>query len=275
MSIVVPVAVPSPALPVPDPSDRATFVQRKLEYLRWESQDLAPGAKALADAAYSNALHAESKANDATAQASAAAYQAATATAQAVAAAGSAASALTAPGTNATSSTSMTVGTGSKAFTLAQTGKSFVVGQWVTVSDSAAPAANWMLGAITAFNAGTGAITVGVVAAAGTLTGTSWVVAASAPVVMGVPVTTVAGATQTASAWNHYLMTNAAASTLTLPAAPAANDEVWVTFTNGLYTNVVGCNGKTIYGTAVDFAVNAGVLLTWKFKYLNGDWKTV
>lgn len=89
------------------------------------------------------------------------------------------------------------------------------------------------------------------------------------------PVTTVGGSSQTAVAGNHYLMTNVAASTLTLPAAPAAGDEVWVTFTNGLYANVVSRNTKTIYGDALDFTVNAGVLLTWKFKYLNNDWKTV
>jgi len=192
------------------------------------------------------------------------------------AAAASAASSLTAPGTNATSATSMTVGSGAKAFTLAQTGKSFVVGQWVSVCDSATPTANWMLGGITAFNAGTGAITVNVTVAAGTLTGTSWVVAAAAPVSVGsLPVTTVAGTAQTAAAGNHYLMTNAAVSVLTLPPNPSANDEVWVTFTNGLYTNSVARNTKTIYGDALDFTVNAGVLLTWKFKYLNTDWKTV
>lgn len=89
------------------------------------------------------------------------------------------------------------------------------------------------------------------------------------------PTTVVSGATQTAVAGNHYLMTNGAASTLTFPANPASGDEVWGTFTNGLYSNSFGRNGKTIYGDASDFLVNAGVLLTWKWKYLNNDWKTV
>mgnify|MGYP000886421297 CR=1 FL=1 len=72
------------------------------------------------------------------------------------AAAASAASAVTSPGTQATSTTSLTIGTGNQAPTLAQTGKSFVVGQWVNITDAANPSVNWMAGAITSFNAGTG-----------------------------------------------------------------------------------------------------------------------
>ena len=89
------------------------------------------------------------------------------------------------------------------------------------------------------------------------------------------PTVPAASTTETAVAGNHYLMTNVAASTLTLPPTPAAGDEVWVTFTNGLYTNNIDRNGGTIFGDASDFLINAGVLLTWRFKYLNNDWKTV
>jgi hypothetical protein len=31
----------------------------------------------------------------------------------------------------------------------------------------------------------------------------------------------------------------------------------------------------TIFKEEEDFTVNAGVLLTWKFKYMNNDWKIV
>lgn len=97
----------------------------------------------------------------------------------AIDAAASAASAANAPGTQATSVSSITIGTGSKSLTLVQTGKAFVVGQWVNITDSTNPSVNWMAGAITAFNSGTGAITVNVVTAAGTGTLSSWVVVAA------------------------------------------------------------------------------------------------
>lgn len=97
----------------------------------------------------------------------------------AIDAAASAASAANAPGTQATSVSSITIGTGSKSLTLAQTGKAFVVGQWVNITASTNPSVNWMAGAITAFNSGTGAITVNVATAAGTGTLSSWVVVAA------------------------------------------------------------------------------------------------
>ncbi len=211
----------------------------------------------------------------ATAQVGLATTQANNAATSAGNAAASAASALNAPGTNATSVTTMTPGTGAQAFTLAQTGKTFVVGQWVTISDTAAPGVNFAVGPIAAFTPGTGAITVNRTFGTGVASSSWSVVAASTPGIPGaLPVTVQAGTTQTAAAGNHYVMTNSGDSTLTLPATPAANDEVWVTFTNGKYANNVARNGNTIYGAALDFLINAGVLLTWKFKYLNGDWKT-
>lgn len=86
-----------------------------------------------------------------------------------------------APNTSATSVTSMASGTGSKAFTLVEVGKTFVVGQWVNVTDTSAPTTNWFRGVITAFTPGTGAITVNSVEAVGSATSTTWsVVAATA-----------------------------------------------------------------------------------------------
>jgi len=55
MTRPTPVSVPSPALPLADPADRATFSARKIEHLRWEKEDLAPGALALAQVAKDNA----------------------------------------------------------------------------------------------------------------------------------------------------------------------------------------------------------------------------
>lgn len=80
--------------------------------------------------------------------------------AKAAAAAASAASALNAPGTNATSTSSLTIGTGAISLTLAQTGKAFSVGQTALLARTSAPATTAMWGIITAFNSGTGAMTV-------------------------------------------------------------------------------------------------------------------
>ena len=102
-----------------------------------------------------------------------------TAEAEADAAAASAASALTAPGTNATSTSSMLIGTGSKTFTV-QTGKSFVVGQFVVIASTASPS-NYMLGQITAYTSGTGSMTVAVGTIGGSGTLAAWTVSVSAP----------------------------------------------------------------------------------------------
>ena len=106
----------------------------------------------------------------------------------AIAAAASAASAVNLPGTQATSNSSMTIGAVSQSFMLQQTGKAFVVGQWVNITDSANPSVNWMAGAITAFNSGSGAMTVDVATSGGTGTLSSWaVVAASAVAILPPP----------------------------------------------------------------------------------------
>lgn len=105
------------------------------------------------------------------------------AAASATAAAASAASAVNAPGTQATSSTSLAVGTGSKSLTLDQTGKNFVVGQYVQVVSTLSPA-NYMVGAVTAFNASTGAMTISVTNSAnvgGSGTYGTWAVVPSSP----------------------------------------------------------------------------------------------
>lgn len=96
-------------------------------------------------------------------------------------AAASAASALQSPGTNATSTTTFTPAFGSNSFTLAQTGKNFVVGQFVTVADASDPSNKYLNGAITAFNSGTGAMTVNARDVVGASSGSNWVITAAAP----------------------------------------------------------------------------------------------
>jgi len=89
------------------------------------------------------------------------------------------ASAVAEAGTYATSTTSLSIGTGTKSPTI-QTGKNFVVGMSVLITD-AADATNWMTGDVTAYNSGTGAMTVEVVAVNGSGTKASWKVALTGP----------------------------------------------------------------------------------------------
>jgi len=63
--------------------------------------------------------------------------------------------------------------------------------------------------------------------------------------------------THTGASGNHYVLTNVAASTLTLPASPSAGDLVWVTTGNSLTTNVVDRNGNNIEGAASNFTLTA------------------
>jgi len=91
----------------------------------------------------------------------------------------SAATAVNAPGTSATSTTSLGISVGSKSLTI-QTAKAFVVGQWVTVTNTAAPA-NWLHGQITAYTSGTGALGVSVSATGGSGTYGAWTIGLSAP----------------------------------------------------------------------------------------------
>ena len=76
-----------------------------------------------------------------------------------------------------TSTTSTTIGTGSKSLTT-QTGKQFLAGQWVMVVRVADVNA-WMFGQITSYNSGSGALTVNVAATNGTGTYADWVVVLS------------------------------------------------------------------------------------------------
>lgn len=123
----------------------------------------------------------ETTANATEGWANSASANAITATTQAGIATAAAASAVNSPGTNATSSTTFTPAFGANSFTLAQAGKNFVVGQFVTVADSTTPQSKYFNGAITAFDSGTGAITVNARDVVGAASGSSWVITAAAP----------------------------------------------------------------------------------------------
>lgn len=76
---------------------------------------------------------------------------------------------------NATSTTSVSIGTGSKSFTT-QTGKSLDVGTYAEVVSAANPSTHYMAGQVTAYNSGTGALTMNVLLASGSGSRSDWTI---------------------------------------------------------------------------------------------------
>lgn len=92
---------------------------------------------------------------------------------------------------NATSTTAVTIGTGSKTFTT-QAGKTFVLGQFVVVTRTAAPTTHWMYGRVTSYAGTTLIVDVLEVAGAG-LTSNNWTITVSGPVGPAGPISGLAG----------------------------------------------------------------------------------
>lgn len=86
-------------------------------------------------------------------------------------------------------------------------------------------------------------------------------------------VSVVSSTTKTAVAGSHYILTNVAATTVTLPASPASGDTVWVTWANTLATNVIARGGQTIMGSATDMTLDASTNGTVQMRFVNSDWK--
>tara|TARA_R110000868_G_scaffold80547_1_gene228842 strand:+ start:1765 stop:2412 length:648 start_codon:yes stop_codon:yes gene_type:complete len=82
------------------------------------------------------------------------------------------------------------------------------------------------------------------------------------------PLNVVTGTSQAAAVGNHYVLTNVAATTVTLPATPAVGDIVWVTVGNGLITNVVARNGNNIQSIAENLTLNAKYAAV-QMRYIN------
>lgn len=78
-----------------------------------------------------------------------------------------------AAGWSATSSTSNSIGTGSKTFTV-QTNKAFVAGAFLFIADSANPTTKWMFGQVTSYNVSTGELVMGITETLGSGTVTAW-----------------------------------------------------------------------------------------------------
>lgn len=78
----------------------------------------------------------------------------------------------------------------------------------------------------------------------------------------------VSGTSFSATAGNHYVLTNAAATTGTLPASPVAGDVIWVTVANGRTDNLLARNGRNIQSLAEDLTMNLSYLAL-QLRYIN------
>lgn len=83
-------------------------------------------------------------------------------------------------------------------------------------------------------------------------------------VITGAPTLSVeTGTAVTAVANTQHVLTNVAATTVTLNASPAAGDIIAVTIANGLNTNIINRNGKSIEGLAEDLTLNVTAGTIW------------
>lgn len=85
-------------------------------------------------------------------------------------------------GTYATSTTSLSVGTGTKTPTV-QTGKAFIQGMPITMYQTT-NTANYMSGTVTSYVSGTGVLTLSIATSGGSGTYTNWTIVSTAPVVV-------------------------------------------------------------------------------------------
>ena len=153
---------------------------------------------------------------------------------------------------NDTSVTSLLIGTGAKTLTVS-TGKSFTIGQFVTIANTPTPA-NYMFGQITAYNSGTGVLTVNVTSIGGAGTFTAWTIALSSP---SAPFT---GGTLTSELITLASATGTAGFNVPHGAAPTApvNGDVWTT-TTAVFARINGTT-KTLADTTQILGFTGGTL---------------
>jgi hypothetical protein len=85
----------------------------------------------------------------------------------------------------------------------------------------------------------------------------------------------VSGTSQLAVNGGHYILTNAAATTLTLPAGPASGDTVRVTWKNNRADNVVARNGQTIGGDPSNLTLDGRVRGTVALRFVDSSWEVM
>ena len=88
-------------------------------------------------------------------------------------------------------------------------------------------------------------------------------------------VAVVSGTSQAAVAGSHYILTNVAATTVTLPATPSSGDTVWVTWKNNRADNVVARNGQTIGGDPSNLTLDGRVRGTVALRFVDSSWEVM
>ena len=163
---------------------------------------------------------------------------------------------------NGTSTSSLTIGTGAQSFTT-QASKAWALGQAVTIANSTSA---YMVGIVSSYNSGTGAMTVSVNSVVGSGTYASWTITPAPNVAVSLALPTVLISTNTtAVAGKHYVFTGAC--TLTLPTSPGLDDVIEISNASGLITCVVDFGSTKLRGqspgamTVVD--VNFNCRLQW------------
>lgn len=90
----------------------------------------------------------------------------------------------------------------------------------------------------------------------------------------GITSVVVTGTSVNATSGFRYVLNNVAATVVTLPASPTANDIIGISPTNGLFTNTVDPQGQTILGAAGVMLFDnqyAGVTM----QFLNNTWRFI
>lgn len=78
----------------------------------------------------------------------------------------------------------------------------------------------------------------------------------------------------TAVAGGHYILTNVASSSVTMPATAFSGDEIWITVANNLETNNILRNGLTIMGLAENVIID-NQYITVRLRYVNSSWRMI
>lgn len=153
------------------------------------------------------------------------------------------------------------------------------VGPTITLTNATVlPLTTGVTGVLPAANGGTSLSSPGTSGNILTSNGTTWT-SATPVLASGTPTLVIVSATtQTAVAGNHYVLTNVAATTITMPATVTAGDLIFITSGNGLATNVVAYSGTyKIMGLLENLTINTTAYITLQLRYINATigWVTL